>query len=117
MAVAILALMLSGLFIFLNGEPAVVEKREQAKTHIQTLKAEEYKSQYELEQIIKLFFLFAGRNKNVDEVLWDVAKNLIGRMNYVDCMIYLWNKDKTKMVQKASYGPKGDPQAIIIKCI
>jgi len=33
-------------------------------------------------------------------------------MNYVDCMIYLWNKNKTKMIQKASYGPKGDPQAI-----
>jgi len=27
-------------------------------------------------------------------------------------MIYLWNKDKSKMIQKASYGPKGDPVAI-----
>ena len=48
-------------------------------------------------------------------MLWDVAKNLIGRMNYVDCMIYLWNHDKTRMIQKASYGPKGDPHAISSK--
>jgi len=36
-------------------------------------------------------------------------------MNYLDCMIYLWDHDKTKMVQKASYGPKGNPQAISSK--
>jgi LytS/YehU family sensor histidine kinase len=51
----------------------------------------------------------------VEDVLWDVTQNLIGRMNYVDCMIYLWNEEKTRMVQKASYGPKGNPQAITEK--
>ena len=111
LAITILALMLF-VYSFLKWRTGVVERREQAKTHLQALKAEEYKSQYELEQISNYFsYSLAGIN-NVDEVLWDVAKNLIGRMNYVDCMIYLWNKDKTKMVQKASYGPKGDPQAI-----
>ena len=111
LAITILVLMLF-VYSFLKWRTGVVERREQAKTHLQALKAEEYKSQYELEQISNYFsYSLAGIN-NVDEVLWDVAKNLIGRMNYVDCMIYLWNKDKTKMVQKASYGPKGDPQAI-----
>ena len=111
-----LALVVLGLsflvYLFLKWRTSVVEKREQAKTHIQTLKAEEYKGQYELEQISNYFSFSVSGIRNVDEVLWDVAKNLIGRMNYVDCMIYLWNKDKTKMVQKAAYGPKGDPQAI-----
>jgi putative methionine-R-sulfoxide reductase with GAF domain len=111
LATAILALMLF-VYLFLKWRTGVVERREQAKTNLQALKAEEYKSQYELEQISNYFsYSLAGIN-NVDEVLWDVAKNLIGRMNYVDCMIYLWNKDKTKMIQKAAYGPKGDPQAI-----
>ena len=31
-------------------------------------------------------------------------------------MIYLWNKDKTKMVQKASFGPKGDPRRFSRAC-
>lgn len=111
LALAIIVLTLL-VYLFLKWRTSVVEKREQAKTHLQTLKAEEYKSQYELEQITNYFSYSLAGIKNVDEVLWDVAKNLIGRMNYVDCMIYLWNKDRTKMIQKASYGPKGDPQAI-----
>ncbi|HSC39821.1 MAG TPA: histidine kinase, partial [Chitinophagaceae bacterium] len=40
------------------------------------------------------------------------ASNLIGRMGYADCMIYMWNADKTKMEQKAGYGPKGTPEAL-----
>jgi ligand-binding sensor domain-containing protein len=111
LAMAILSLMLL-VYLFLKWRTTVVERREQAKTHMQALKAEEYKSQYELEQITNYFSYSVSGIRNVDDVLWDVAKNLIGRMNYVDCMIYLWNKDKTKMIQKASYGPKGDPQAI-----
>ena len=39
-------------------------------------------------------------------MLWDVVKNLISRLGFVDCMMYLWNDDKTKMIQRASYGPK-----------
>lgn len=110
-AALIIVLMLT-VYLFLKWRTGVIAKREQAKTHIQTLKAEEYKNQFELEQISNFFSYSLSGKKNVDEVLWDVARNLIGRMNYVDCMIYLWNKDKTKMIQKASYGPKGDPQAI-----
>src|SRR5262249_23130306 len=50
--------------------------------------------------------------KNINEILWDVAGNLISRMGFVDCIIYMWNEDKTRMVQKAAYGPKGTPEAI-----
>ena len=110
-AAGILAALLV-VYMVLKWRTGIIEKREQAKTHIAALKAEEYKNQFELEQISNYFSYSLAGIRNVDEVLWDVAKNLIGRMNYVDCMIYLWNKDKTKMIQKASYGPKGDPVAI-----
>ena len=33
-------------------------------------------------------------------------------MNYEDCIIYLWNETKTRMVQKAAFGPKGKPEII-----
>ena len=46
------------------------------------------------------------------DVLWDVAANLIGKMNYEECIIYRWNKTKTRMVQKAAFGPKGKPEII-----
>ena len=88
----------------------LIRKKERENSRVQQLIAEEYKNQFELEQISNYFSSsFAGKN-NVDEVLWDVSKNLIGRMNYEDCIIYMWNKDKTKMIQKAAYGPKGNPK-------
>lgn len=108
----LLALM---VYVILKWRTRIIRKEEQTKTHIQELKAEEYKNQFELEQISHYFSSSLANKKSVEEVLWDVAKNLIGRMNYVDCMIYMWNEDKSKMIQKASYGAKGDPVAITAK--
>lgn len=101
------------LYSLSNRRMAVIRKKERAKTHIQELKAENYKNLYKLEQISNYFSSSLSDKITEEEVLWDVAKNLIGKMNYMDCMIYLWNSDKTKMIQKASYGPKGTPKAII----
>jgi putative methionine-R-sulfoxide reductase with GAF domain len=66
-----------------------------------------------LEQIISYFSSSLTARTHIDEVLWDVTQNLIGRLGYVDCIIYLWNSERTRMVQKAAYGPKGSPEAII----
>ena len=89
-----------------------VRNKEGEKARVQQLIAEEYKNRFELEQISNYFSAcFAGKN-SVDDVLWDVSKNLIGRMNYEECIIYMWNSDKTKMIQKAAYGPKGNPRTI-----
>lgn len=41
-------------------------------------------------------------------MLWDVSKNLIGKLGFEECMIYLWNDDKTVLIQRAGYGLKGD---------
>lgn len=82
------------------------------KTHLQKLKADHYKNQFELEQISNYFSSSLTGKKREEDVLWDVAQNLIGRMNYEDCIIYMWNEEKTKMVQKAAYGPKGKPEFI-----
>ncbi|MDP4263319.1 MAG: histidine kinase [Bacteroidota bacterium] len=114
MTLSVILLMFS-VYLLLKWRTGLIRKKEQAKTHIQALKAEEYKNQFELEHISNYFSSSLAGKNNVEDVLWDVAKNLIGRMNYVDCMIYLWNGDKTKMIQKAAYGPKGDPEAITAK--
>lgn len=100
------------VYLLLKWRIGLTRRKEQEKTHIERLKAEEYKSQYELEQISNYFSSSLADKKDVEGVLWDVAKNLIGQMNYVDCMIYLWSEDKSRLVQKASFGPKGSPMAI-----
>ncbi|HEU0064899.1 MAG TPA: histidine kinase, partial [Flavisolibacter sp.] len=107
-----ICIILISLYVLYKWQTGIIQKKERTKTAFEKLKAEEYKSQYELEQISNYFSSSMAHKHNVDDVLWDVSKNLIGRMNYEDCMIYLWNNDKTKMVQKASYGPKGSTAAI-----
>ena len=77
------------------------------KLTVQQLKAEQLQSQLESEKIVNYFSNSLIGKYSVEDVLWDVAKNLIGRLGFVDCIIYLWNEDKTKMVQKAGFGPKG----------
>ena len=94
-------------FYILKWRVRNIKALEENKTNLQQLSAEKYKMQFEAEQISS-FFTTSLLNKNdVDDVLWDVAKNLISKLGFVDCMIYLWNSDKTVLVQKAGYGPKG----------
>jgi len=100
------------LYLFIKWRTGLARKKEMEKTQIEKLKADDYKNQFELEQISNYFSSSLVGKNTVEEVLWDVTHNLIGRMNYEDCMIYLWNEDKTKMVQKAAYGPKGRPEFI-----
>jgi len=82
------------------------------KLKVQQLNAEQYKSKLELEQIINYFSSSLIDKNTVDDVLWDVAKNLIGRLGFVDCILYLWNADKTSMIQKAGFGPKDSIEQI-----
>jgi len=110
--VLMVILLLLAVYLLLKWRTELTRKKEQAKTHLQKLKADEYKNQFELEQISHYFSSSLADKKNVGDVLWDVMKNLIGRMKYTDCIIYMWNEDKTKMVQKSAYGPKGDPKTI-----
>lgn len=107
-----IGLVLMLLYLFVQWRTSVARKKEMEKTHIEKLKADDYKNQFELEQISHYFSSSLAGKKTEDEVLWDVAANLIGRMNYVDCIIYMWDEDKTKMLQKAAYGPKGKPEFI-----
>ncbi len=83
------------------------------KLKVQQLHAEQYKNQLEVEKIINYFSTSLTDKNKVDDVLWDIAKNLIGRLGFADCMIYLWNDDKTRMIQKAGFGPKGSEEEIL----
>ena len=105
---AIAASLFAGiLFVIIKWREKNIKALEAGKTKLQKLTAENYKAQFESEQISYFFSTSLLNKNNVDDILWDVAKNLIAKLGFVDCMIYLWNDDKTKMIQKAGYGPKG----------
>lgn len=105
----ILAVLLLAALIFLYYRSRLKAHRnlQEEKIKVAKLNAEKYKSRLEMEQVINYFTTSLVDKHQVDDALWDVARNLIGQLGFEDCMIYLWNEERTKMVQKAGYGPKG----------
>jgi len=60
----------------------------------------------EIERAINYFATSLVNQHTVDEILWDVTKNCIARLKFVDCVIYLLDEKKNILIQKAAYGPK-----------
>lgn len=44
--------------------------------------------------------------QTVDEILWDMVRNCISRLDLEDCIIYLKDEKRNILVQKAAIGPK-----------
>jgi ligand-binding sensor domain-containing protein/putative methionine-R-sulfoxide reductase with GAF domain len=101
------------MFLILKWRDKSLQKANTEKLQLQYLKTEKLTHQLEMEKITNYFTSSVADKNNVTDILWDVASNLIGRLGFADCMIYLWNDDKTKLVQKAGYGPKGSIEEIL----
>jgi two-component system, LytTR family, sensor kinase len=86
------------------------EMTKQKEIEVLKLKASNFQYQLEIEQVINYFATSISGQYSIDEMLWDVSKNLIGKLGFEDCMIYLWNEDKTLLMQRAGHGLKGDMQ-------
>lgn len=84
-----------------------VTERQEEKNKLQQVQLEQYRQQLEMEQIISYFTSSISGKKTQEEILWDVARNLIRQLGFKDCMIYLWNEDKTLLLQKAGYDQTG----------
>ena len=72
------------------------------------------KEDLEAEISINYFAQFLFTAVTVDEILWGVAKNCISRLGFIDCVIYLIDEKKNKLIQKAAYGNK-NPESYVIK--
>ncbi len=91
-----------------------IREIEAAKVEMEKLRSENYKSRFEMEQINTFFSTSLLLKNDVDDILWDVTKNLIAKLDFEDCLIYMWNEDKTKMVQRAGFGLK-DTKELLAK--
>ena len=60
----------------------------------------------EIERAINYFATSLVHQHTIDEILWDVTKNCISRLKFVDCVIYMVDEERNCLVQKAAYGPK-----------
>ncbi len=83
------------------------------RIELEKLRSENYKERLEREQINNFFSTSLLLKNDVDEILWDVTKNLIAKLDFEDCLIYMWNEDKTRMVQRAGFGIKDSKELLI----
>ena len=90
---------------------------QKKEIEILTLKTSSYQYQLEVERIVGFFATAISSHNSIEDLLWEVSKNLIGKLGFEDCMIYLWNEDKTVLEQKAGYGKKGSMQEKLEKNI
>ncbi|MCD6067371.1 MAG: hypothetical protein K0S33_2197 [Bacteroidetes bacterium] len=51
--------------------------------------------------------------QTIDELVWDLSQKCISKLNFEDCIIYLFDKERRKLVQRAAYGPKNPKGKII----
>ncbi|GAB1856501.1 hypothetical protein MHTCC0001_13360 [Flavobacteriaceae bacterium MHTCC 0001] len=55
---------------------------------------------------ISLFSTSLSTKATIDEILWDITKNVIHRLGFVDCVIYTFDAEQQNLVQHAAYGTK-----------
>ncbi|WP_295126025.1 histidine kinase [uncultured Chitinophaga sp.] len=65
-----------------------------------------YRNKLRAEATVNYFATSLFGKNTVEDVLWDVAKNCISQLNLEDCVIYLLDEKRDRLVQVAAYGPK-----------
>lgn len=57
-------------------------------------------------EVINSFAVILVNAQSIDDIVWGVTENAIAKLNYVDCIIYLYDEKDDKLIQRAAYGPK-----------
>lgn len=57
-------------------------------------------------QILTYFSKSIFRKNTVNDIFWDIITNCIEKLGFVDCVIYIIDKERQVLVQKAAYGDK-----------
>lgn len=74
-------------------------------TYTRNKKLTQHREIIEVEQAINSLASSLHEQNTIEDVLWDVARNCISRLNFEDCVIYLID-ERNVLVQKAAWGPK-----------
>lgn len=57
-------------------------------------------------EILTYFSKSIFRKNTVNDIFWDIITNCIEKLDFVDCVIYILDKERQVLVQKAAYGDK-----------
>ena len=67
--------------------------------------------------IVNLFAVKIQEAKTIDEVLWIVSKNAVSKLDYYDCVVYLFDENREYLIQKSSHGPKNPEESLVLNPI
>lgn len=70
---------------------------------------ENYKKRTErknMQQMIDYFANSGYEHAAVDDILWDITRNCVSRLNFEDCVIYMLDDKRKVLVQRAAFGLK-----------
>jgi len=68
-------------------------------------------------ELIQSFTLSLTAAKTIDEICWELTKNVISHLGFEDCVVYLFDSTKQVLVQKAAHGPKNPEHLDILNPI
>lgn len=94
------------LFLGLKQRERTIHAKALERAKMEEMRSQALQYQLEIERVINYFASSLSGLHNVDDVVWDVVKTCISQLGFQDCVIYLCNKEKTLLIQKAAYGPK-----------
>ncbi|MEO8416095.1 MAG: two-component regulator propeller domain-containing protein [Ginsengibacter sp.] len=83
-----------------------IQEKNGEKIKTQQLISENLQYQLEVEQVTNYFATSISTSETVDDLLWNVARRCISKLNFEDCVIYLIDEKTNKLIQKAAWGPK-----------
>lgn len=67
--------------------------------------------------ILSYFATSLFEKNNVNDVLWDIVENCISHLHLEDCVIYMLDKEKQYLIQKAAFGNKNNGEKKIVSPI
>ncbi len=65
-------------------------------------------------RILNQFSLSLIEITNVDDLVWHVAMEVVGKLDFVDCVIYLADPEQDILVQSAAIGEKSPEKKVIL---
>lgn len=74
---------------------------------------EEITRTYNEIRAISFFSTSIHGKESIEEVLWDITKNVIHHLGFVDCVIYEFDREKEVLIQRAAYGQKNPVDTVI----
>jgi signal transduction histidine kinase len=69
------------------------------------------------QKILNYFATSLYGQNTVEDICWDVARNCISQLQFVDCMVYIFDAQRNVLMQRAAYGPKSTEKHEIINPI